>query len=121
MKTDYTAVKKHMKGNAGNSQTGPHLPSLTINGFENNFVNAASACDLQEVWMKKIIIATQLDIDVVVQFTLVPCVKPHMCVSISTIKNHHLCDCWWPRRNMLVRSLKPFHWCESLFFTQLVL
>lgn len=26
MKTDYTAVKKHMKGSAGNSLTGSHLP-----------------------------------------------------------------------------------------------
>lgn len=37
MRTDYSAVKKHMKGNASYGQTGSLLPP--IDGFENSFMN----------------------------------------------------------------------------------
>lgn len=40
MRTDYTAVKKHMKGSGQTAPPTSHLPSEAINGFENNFMNS---------------------------------------------------------------------------------
>lgn len=48
MRTDYSAVKKHMKGNTDNGSAGFPPPSATINAFENNSMNAVACprCDL---------------------------------------------------------------------------
>lgn len=49
MRTDYSAVKKHMKGNTGNGSDRFPPPLVTISTFENNSMDAVTCprCDLR--------------------------------------------------------------------------
>jgi len=50
MRTDYTAVKRHMKGNGRNGSTDSlhPPPPVTINGFENSATDEA-VCPMRDL------------------------------------------------------------------------